>query len=110
MRGVMPPLYQYIFMAWCLVSAGTTSSPHIVARMGKMRNAYNILFGKHQWKRPLGRPRRRCVDNIRMDLRETGWEGGDWMHLAQDRDQWRSAVSMVKNIRIPYETGYFLTS
>jgi hypothetical protein len=58
-----------------------------VACMGEMRNAYNILFGKPEGKRPLGRPRRRRKANIRMDLRETGWEGVDWMHLAQDRDQ-----------------------
>jgi hypothetical protein len=54
-----------------------------------MRNTYNILVGKPEGKRPLGIPRRRWEDNIRMDLVEIGWECVDWMHLAQDRDNWR---------------------
>jgi hypothetical protein len=58
-----------------------------VARMGETRNAYRILVGKPQGKRPLGRPRRRWVDNIKMDLGEIGWNGMDWIELAQDRDQ-----------------------
>jgi hypothetical protein len=58
-----------------------------VARMGKTRNAYRILVGKPEGKRLLGRPRRRWVDNIRIDLREIGWDGMDWIDLAQDRDQ-----------------------
>jgi hypothetical protein len=58
-----------------------------VARMREMRNAYKILVGKPEGKRPLGRPRFRRKDNIRMDLRETGWEDVDWMYMAQDRDQ-----------------------
>jgi hypothetical protein len=53
-----------------------------------MRNAHNILVGKPGWKRPLGRPKNRMEENIRMDPRETGWEGVDWIHLAKDRDQW----------------------
>jgi hypothetical protein len=55
--------------------------------MGEKRNAYRILMGKPEDKRLLGRPRRRCVDNIKMDLGETGWGGMDWIDLAQDRDQ-----------------------
>jgi hypothetical protein len=55
--------------------------------MGEMRYAYNILVGKPEGKRPLGRHRCRWEDNIRMDIREKGWEGVDWMHMAQDRDQ-----------------------
>jgi hypothetical protein len=58
-----------------------------VARMGEKRNAYRILVGTPEGKRPLGRPRRRWVDNIKIDLREIGWDGGDWIDLAQDRDQ-----------------------
>jgi len=54
--------------------------------MGDMRNAYKILVGKPEGKRPLGRPRPRWKDNIRMDVRKMGWEGVDWLHLAQDRD------------------------
>jgi hypothetical protein len=72
-----------------------------IAHMDDMRNAYNILVGKLEGKRPLGRPRRRWEDNIRMDLREIGWEGVDWMHLAQDRDKWRARVNRVMNLRVP---------
>jgi hypothetical protein len=57
--------------------------------MGEKRNSYRIFVGKPDGKRPLGRPRRRWVDNIKMDLREIGWSCIDWIHLAQDRDQWR---------------------
>jgi hypothetical protein len=72
-----------------------------VARMGVKRNAYRILVGKPEDKRPLGRPRRRWVDNIKMDLREIGWDGMDWIDLAQDRDQWWSLVNMVMNLQVP---------
>jgi hypothetical protein len=65
------------------------------------RNAYRILVGKPEGKRPLGRPRRRWVDNIKMDLREIGWDGVDWIELAQDRDQWRALVNTVMNLRVP---------
>jgi hypothetical protein len=69
--------------------------------MGEKRNAYRILVGKPEGKTPLGRPRRRWVDNIKMDLREIGWYGVDWMDMAQDRDQWRALVSTVLNLRVP---------
>jgi hypothetical protein len=71
-----------------------------VARMGEKRNAYRILVGKPEVKRPLGRPRRRWVDNIKMDLRETGWDGMDWIDLAQDRNQRRGLVNTVLNLRV----------
>jgi hypothetical protein len=58
--------------------------------MGEMRNAYKILVGKPEGKRPLGRSRHRWEGNIRMDLREVMWEGVDWMYLAQNMDQWRN--------------------
>jgi hypothetical protein len=77
---------------------------------GDMRNVYKILFGKPERKRPLRGPRRRWEDNIRMDLRETGWESVNWIQLAQDRDQWRAAVNTVMNLRFPYQAGNFLTS
>jgi hypothetical protein len=64
-----------------------------VARIGAKRNAYSILVGKPEGKRPLGRPRRRWVDNIKMDLREIGWDGVDWIDVAQGRDQWRALVN-----------------
>jgi hypothetical protein len=69
--------------------------------MGKKRNAYRILVGKPEGKRPLGRRRRRWVDNIKMDLREIGWDAVDWMDMAQDRDQCRALVNMVLNLRVP---------
>jgi hypothetical protein len=72
-----------------------------VARMGEKRNTYRILVGMLEGKRPLGRPRRRWVDNIKMDLREIGWDGRDWIDLAQDRDQWRTLVNAVMNFRVP---------
>jgi hypothetical protein len=67
--------------------------------MGEKRNAYRILVGKPEGKKPLGRPRRRWVDNIKVDLREIGWDGVDW--IDQDRDQWRSLVNTVLNRRVP---------
>jgi hypothetical protein len=72
-----------------------------VARMGEERNAYRILLGKLEGKRPLGRPRHRWEDNIRMDLREIGWGGMHWIDLAQDRDQWKALVNTVMNLRVP---------
>jgi len=72
-----------------------------VARMGEMTNMYKIFIGKHEGTRPLGRPRRRWKDSIRMDLREIGCESVDWMHPAQDRDHWRALVNMVMTRGIP---------
>jgi hypothetical protein len=69
--------------------------------MGEKRNAYRISVGKPEGKRPLGRPRRNWVDNIRMDIREIGWCDVDWIDLAQDRDQWRAVVNTVMNLRVP---------
>jgi hypothetical protein len=68
--------------------------------MGEKRNAYRILVGMPEGKRPLGRPTRRWVDNIKMDLTEIGWDGMDWIDLAQDRDWWRSLVNTVMNLRV----------
>jgi hypothetical protein len=66
-----------------------------------MRNAYGILVGKPEGKKPPGRPRRRWVDNIKLDLRETGWDGVYLINMAQDRDQWRALVNTVLNLRVP---------
>jgi hypothetical protein len=71
-----------------------------VARMGEERKVYNVLVGKPERKRPLERPRCRWEDGIRMDLREIGLGGVDWIRLAQDRDRWRVVVSTVMNLRV----------
>ncbi|KAJ4444038.1 hypothetical protein ANN_05827 [Periplaneta americana] len=70
-----------------------------VARMGESRNAYRVLVGRPEGKRPLGRPRRRWEDNIKMDLREVGYDNRDWINLAQDRDRWRAYVRAAMNLR-----------
>ena len=72
-----------------------------VARMGEERGVYRVLVVKPEGKRPLGRPRRRWVDNIRMDLQEVGCGHVDWIGLAQDTDVWRRLVSAVMNHRVP---------
>jgi hypothetical protein len=68
---------------------------------GEGRGVYRVLVGKPEVKRPLGRPKRRWEDNIRMDLQEVGYGFEDWIGLAQDRDRWRALVSVVRNLRIP---------
>ena len=72
-----------------------------VGCMGEERGVYRILVGKPEGRRPLGRPRRRWVDNIRMDLQEVGCGYMDWIGLAQDMDRWRTLVSAVMNLRVP---------
>jgi hypothetical protein len=72
-----------------------------VARMGGMTNVYNILVGEPEGKRPLGTLGRKWEDNIKMDLRKVGWEIVDWMHLAQDSEQWRAVVNTVMNLLFP---------
>jgi hypothetical protein len=69
--------------------------------MGEKINACRILVGTQEEKRKMGRPRRRWVVNIKMDLRDIGWDGVDWIYMAQDRDQWRALVNMVMNLRVP---------
>jgi hypothetical protein len=71
-----------------------------VARMGDLRGAYNILVGRPEGRRPLGRPRRRWEDNIKMDLREIWFGDMDWIYVAQDRDRWQALVNTVMNLRI----------
>ena len=72
-----------------------------VARMGEGRGVYRLLVGKPEGRRPLGRPRRRWENNIKMDLQEVGGGRGDWMELAQDRDMWRALVDTVRDFRVP---------
>jgi len=71
-----------------------------VAGIGERRVVHRVLVGKPEGKRPLGKPRRRWEDNIKMDLREVG-EGGDWMEMAEDRDRWRALVNTAMNFRVP---------
>jgi hypothetical protein len=68
--------------------------------MGEERKVYKVLVGKPERKRPLGRPRRRWEDEVRMDLRKIGLEGVDWIQLAHDRGRWRAVVSAVMNFRV----------
>jgi hypothetical protein len=86
----------YFYLNSCKCKIGRACN-----RNGEKRNAYRILVGKPEGKRPLGRPRRRWVDNIKMDLREIGWDGVDWIDLARNRDQWRALVNTVMNFRVP---------
>jgi predicted small integral membrane protein len=69
--------------------------------MGEKRNVYRLLVGKPDGKRPLGRPRCRWIDNIKMGLLRIGWVGVDWIGLAQDRYRWRALVNSVMNLRVP---------
>jgi hypothetical protein len=75
---------------------------------GEKRNAYRILVGKPEGKRPLGRPRRRWED-IKINIRKIGWGGMDGIDLAKDRDQWRGLVNMVMNLWLPQNVGIFLS-
>ena len=72
---------------------------------GRGRGMHRVLVGKPEGKRPLGRPRRRWEDNIKMNLQEVGGSCGDWMELAQDRDRWRALVGTVRNLRVPKMRG-----
>ena len=76
-----------------------------VARMVEGRGVHRVLVGKPEGKRPLGRPRRRWEDNIKLDLQEVEGSCGDWMELAQDRDRWGALVSTVRNLRVPKRRG-----
>jgi hypothetical protein len=81
-----------------------------VERMRSKRNAYRILVGKPEGKRSLGRSRHRRVGNVKMHLRDIGWDVMDWMDLVQDRDQWRALVNRVMNLRVRYNVAKFLSS
>jgi len=93
-------LYCSPSIVWVIKSRRMRCAGH-VAHMGEERGVYRVLVGKPEGKRPLGRPRRRWMDNIRMDLQEVGCGYRDWIGLAQDRDRWRMLVSVVMNLRVP---------
>ena len=76
-----------------------------MALMGEGRGVHRVLVGKPDGKRPLGRPRRRWEDNIKMDLQEVVGSCGDWMELAEDRDRWQALLSTVRNLRVPKMRG-----
>jgi hypothetical protein len=78
--------------------------------MEEKRNVYRILVEKPERKRPLGRPRHRWGHNIKMNLREIGWDGVDWINMAQDTDQSRALVNTVLKLRVPYNAGKFLSA
>jgi hypothetical protein len=77
---------------------------------GERRGVYRVLVGKTEGKRPLGRPRGRWEDSIKMDLQEVGFGGVDWIDLAQDRDRWQALVNVVMNLLVPQNAGSFLTN
>jgi len=81
-----------------------------IARMGKRRGVYRVLVGKPEGKRPLGRPRHKWEDNIKMDLQKVGSGGRDWIKQAQDTEGWQALVNVVMNLQVPYNAGNFLTS
>jgi hypothetical protein len=91
------------------VGASTSRNPK--GLHGLYRDNFTLpLYWWESYKRQLGRPRRRWVDNIRMNLREIGWDVMDWIDLAQDRGQWMVLVNTVMNLRVPYNAGKFLSS
>ena len=93
-------LYSSPNIVWVIKSRRMRWAGH-VARMSEEREVYRDLVGKPEGRRPLRRPRRRWVDNIRMDLQEVGCGYMDWIVLAQDRDRWRTLVRAVMNLRVP---------
>ena len=93
-------LYSLPNIVWVVKSRRMRWAGH-VARMKEDRGVHRVLVGKPGGKRPLGRPRRKCEDNTKIDLQEVGGGSGDWMELAQDRDRWRALVDTVRDFRVP---------
>jgi hypothetical protein len=99
-NGELHSLYSSLNIVRVIKSRRMRWAGH-VACLRQGRGVYMVLIGRPEGKRPLGRPRRRWEDNIRMDLREIGINGANWIQLAQDRVQWRAFLNTVKNLRIP---------
>ena len=97
-------MYSLPNIVWVVKSRRMRLVGH-VARMGEGRGVHRVLVGKPEGKRPLGRPRRRWEDNIKLDLQEVGGGCGDWVELAQDRDMWWALVSTVINLWVPKMRG-----
>ena len=93
-------LYYLPNIVWVVKSRRMRWAGHVM-HMGEDRGVHRVLVGKPEGKMPLGRPRRRWEDNIKLDLQEVGGGRGDWMELAQDGDRWRARVGMVRNFRVP---------
>ena len=93
-----------------LIIGGRSSIRNLRTRRAVVTGTQGSCWGKPEGRRPLGRPRHRWVDNIRMDLQEVGCGYMDWIGLSQDRDRWRTLVSAVMKLRVPWNSGNFLTS
>jgi hypothetical protein len=93
-------MYSSPNIIWVIKSRRMRWAGH-VACMGEGKGAYRILVGRHEGRRPLGRPRHRWEDNIKMDLEEVGWDGVDWIDMAQDRDRWWALVNVIMNLQVP---------
>ena len=102
-------LYSLPNIVWVVKSRRMRWAGHVALMEGD-RGVHRVLVRKLEGKRPLGRPRRRWEDNIKMDLQEVGGDRGDWMELAQDRDRWRALVGTVRDFRGSINAGNFLTS
>ena len=101
-------LYNSPNSVWVIKSRRMRWAGH-VAHMGERGGVYRVLMGKPKGKSQLGRLRRRWDDNIKIDLQKVGFGGMDWIELAQDRDSWRALVNPEMNLRVPYNSGNFLT-
>ena len=93
-------MYSSPNIVWVIKSRRMRWSRH-VARMGKRRGIYRVLVGKPEEKRPLGRPRCRWKDNIKMDLQEVECGSTDWIELSQNRDRWQAFVNVIMNLQVP---------
>jgi hypothetical protein len=101
--AVLSPVLRDLYSSSSIIRILKTRKMRWAGNVPRIRkkNSHRLLMGKPEGKRPLGRPRRRWVDNIRMDLGEVGWGDVDWIGLSQDRNRWRALVNSVLNLRVP---------